>query len=102
MDVGILGVMPTCSGKLEEVCDWPRLFSNSGFGIKLSVMSCRFNVSNDWVTLRMGVGPRNPWMPTEAKRESKPKYKKDNLNGDCIVESVILACKGAKGDEVCY
>ena len=41
-------------------------------------------------------------MPTETERESNPKYKKDNLNADYIVESVILACKGAKGDEVCY
>ena len=41
-------------------------------------------------------------MHTEAKRKGKPKYKKDNLNSDYIVNSVIPACKDAKGDEVCY
>jgi ribonuclease Z len=61
-----------------------------------------FNVSKDMITQRMGVGPRNPWMHTEAKREGEPKYKKDNLNSDYIVKSVIPACKDAKGDEVCY
>ena len=61
-----------------------------------------FNVSKDKITQRMGVGPRNPWMHTEAIREGKPKYKKDNLNSDYIVKSVIPACTDAKGDEVCY
>ncbi len=61
-----------------------------------------FNVSKDKITQRMGVGPRNPWMHTEAKREGEPKYKEDDLNSDYIVNSVIPACKDAKGDEVCY
>ncbi len=61
-----------------------------------------FNVSKDKITQRMGVGPRNPWMHTEAKREGKPTYKKDDLNSDYIVESVIPACTDAKANEVCY
>jgi len=61
-----------------------------------------FNVSKDKITQRMGVGPKSPWMHTEAKSTGKPKFKKDNLNSDYIVNSVIPACKDAKGDEVCY
>jgi len=41
-------------------------------------------------------------MHTEAKATGTPKFKKDNLNSDYIVNSVIPACKDAKGDEVCY
>jgi hypothetical protein len=41
-------------------------------------------------------------MHTEAKREGKPKFKKDDLNSDYIVKSVIPACKDAKADEECY
>ncbi len=61
-----------------------------------------FNVSEDKITVRMGVGPEKPWMHTEATREGKPKFKKDNLNSELILNSVIAACKDAKGDEVCY
>jgi len=61
-----------------------------------------FNVGKDKITQRMGVGPRNPWMHTEATAQGPPKYKEDNLNSDLIVNSVIPACKDAKGDEVCY
>ena len=61
-----------------------------------------FNVSKDEIVQRMGIGPRNPWMHTEATREGKPKYKKDQLNSDFIVDSVIPACKDAKGGVVCY
>ena len=61
-----------------------------------------FNVSKDEITQRMGIGPRNPWMRTEAVRTGAPKYKEDDLNSDFIVESVIPACKDAKAGEVCY
>ena len=61
-----------------------------------------FNVSKDKITIRMGVGSRKPWVHTEAKRRGKPKYRKDNLNSDYIINSVIPACKEAKGDELCY
>jgi len=50
----------------------------------------------------MGVGPQNPWMHTEAKATGTPKFKKDNLNSELILNSVIPACTDAKGDEVCY
>ncbi|MEN8260345.1 MAG: guanitoxin biosynthesis MBL fold metallo-hydrolase GntH [Pseudomonadota bacterium] len=61
-----------------------------------------FNVSKDKITQRIGIGSGSPWVHTEAKREGKPKYKKDNLNSDFILNSVIPACKDAKGDEGCY
>jgi len=61
-----------------------------------------FNVSKDKITQRIGIGSRSPWMNTEAKSTGKPKFKKDNLNSDYIVNSVIPACKDAKGEEVCY
>ncbi len=61
-----------------------------------------FNVSKDRITQRMGVGPKNPWMHTEAKATGTPKFKKDNLNSDFILNSVIPACEDAKGDDVCY
>jgi hypothetical protein len=32
----------------------------------------------------------------------KPKFKKDDLNSNYIVKSVIPACKDAKADEECY
>lgn len=44
----------------------------------------------------------SPWVFTEAKSSGKPKYKKDNLNSDLILNSVIPTCKDAKGDEGCY
>jgi len=61
-----------------------------------------FNVTKDKITQRMGVGPKNPWMHTEAKSTGMPQFKEDNLNSDLILNSVIPACKDAKGDEVCY
>ena len=61
-----------------------------------------FNVTKDKITQRVGVGPRNPWMHTEAKSTGTPRFKKDNLNSDLIVNSVIPACKDAKPDETCY
>ncbi len=60
------------------------------------------NVSKDKITQRMGVGPRNPWMHTEATAQGPPKYKADNLNSDLIKNSVIPACKDAKAGDVCY
>ena len=61
-----------------------------------------FNVSKEKITQRIGVGSGSPWVFTEAKSSGKPKYKKDNLNSDLILNSVIPACKDAKGDEGCY
>ena len=61
-----------------------------------------FNISKDKITQRTGVGPHSPWVHTEATAQGTPKYKSDNLNSDLIVNSVIPACKDAKGDEVCY
>ncbi|MGB6000393.1 MAG: guanitoxin biosynthesis MBL fold metallo-hydrolase GntH [Thermoanaerobaculia bacterium] len=61
-----------------------------------------FNITRDKITQRVGVGPRNPWMHTEAKSTGTPKFKKDNLNSDLILNSVIPACKDAKDDEICY
>ena len=61
-----------------------------------------FNVSKDKISQRIGIGSGSPWVHTEAKREGKPKYRKDNLNSDYILKSVIPACKDAKGDEGCY
>jgi len=61
-----------------------------------------FNVSKEKITQRIGVGSGSPWVFTEAKSTGKPKYKKDNLNSDFILNSVIPACKDAKGDEGCY
>jgi ribonuclease Z len=61
-----------------------------------------FNVSKDKITQRIGVGSGSPWVHTEAKRKGKPKYRKDKLNSDYILKSVIPACKDAKGDEGCY
>ncbi len=61
-----------------------------------------FNVSKEKITQRIGIGSGSPWVYTEAKREGKPKYRKDNLNSDYILKSVIPACKDAKGDEGCY
>ncbi len=61
-----------------------------------------FNVSKKKITQRIGVGSGSPWVHTEAKRKGKPKYKKDNLISDYIVDSVIPACKDAKGGEGCY
>ena len=61
-----------------------------------------FNVSKEKITQRIGVGSGSPWVFTEAKSTGEPKYKKDNLNSDFILNSVIPACKDAKGDEVCY
>ena len=61
-----------------------------------------FNVSKDKITQRVGIGPRNPWVHTEATRKGKPTFRKDDLNSDFIKNSVIPACKDAKADEVCY
>lgn len=61
-----------------------------------------FNVSKDKITQRIGIGTGSPWVHTEAQREGKEKYRKDNLNSDLILNSVIPACKDAKGDEGCY
>ena len=61
-----------------------------------------FNVSKEKITQRIGVGSGSPWVFTEAKSTGEPKYKKDNLNSDFILNSVIPACKDAKGDEGCY
>jgi ribonuclease Z len=61
-----------------------------------------FNISKEKITQRMGVGPQNPWVYTSAKRAEKPKYKKNDLNSDYIVNSDIPACKDAKNDELCY
>ena len=61
-----------------------------------------FNVSKEKITQRIGVGSGSPWVHTEAKSKGKPKFKKDNLNSDYILKSVIPACKGAKSDEGCY
>jgi len=61
-----------------------------------------FNVTKDQITQRMGVGPTNPWVHTEATREGTPTFADDDLNSDFIKNSVIPACKDATGDEVCY
>jgi ribonuclease Z len=61
-----------------------------------------FNVTKDKITQRVGIGPKNPWVHTEATRTDKPTFMKDQLNSDLILDSVIPACKDAKGDEVCY
>ena len=61
-----------------------------------------FNVSKDKITQRVGVGSGSPWVHTEANCKGKPKFKKDNLNSDYILKSVIPACKDAKADEGCY
>jgi hypothetical protein len=61
-----------------------------------------FNVSKEKINQRVGFGPGSPWVHTEAKREGRPKYKKDNLNSDYILKSVIPAYKDAKADEGCY
>jgi len=61
-----------------------------------------FNVSKDKITQRIGIGPKSPWMHIEAVSKGTPKYKKDNLNSDYIVNSVIPACMDGKSDEVCY
>jgi len=61
-----------------------------------------FNVSKERITQRIGVGSGSPWVFTEAKSTGEPKYKKDNLNSDFILNSVIPACKDAKGGEGCY
>ena len=61
-----------------------------------------FNVTKDQITQRMGVGPTNPWVHTEATREGTPTFADDDLNSDLIKNSVIPACKDATGDEVCY
>ena len=60
------------------------------------------NVNKDKITQRIGIGSGSPWVHTEARREGKPKYKKDNLNSNFILNSVIPACKDAKDDEECY
>ena len=54
-----------------------------------------FNVSKEKITQRIGVGSGSPWVHTEAKSKGKPKFKKDNLNSDYILKSVIPACKDA-------
>ena len=61
-----------------------------------------FNVSKEKITQRIGIGSGSPWVHTEAQRTGKPEYRKDNLNSDFILKSVIPACKDAKGDEGCY
>ena len=61
-----------------------------------------FNVTNDKITQRMGIGPENPWVHVEATREGAQTYKEDNLNSDFILQSVIPACQDAEGDEGCY
>ncbi len=60
------------------------------------------NVSKEKITQRIGIGSGSPWVHTEAKRKGKPKYRKDKLNSDYILKSVIPACKDANGDEGCY
>ena len=52
-----------------------------------------FNVSKEKITQRVGVGSGSPWVHTEAKSKGKPKFKKDNLNSDYILKSVIPAYK---------
>jgi len=61
-----------------------------------------FNVTEDKITQRIGVGSDHPWVHTEATRTGKPSYKDDDLNSDFIKDSVIPACKDASGDELCY
>ena len=61
-----------------------------------------FNVSKDKITQRIGIGPGNPWVHTEATRSGKPEYMKDDLNSDYIKNSVIPPCKDAKDGEICY
>jgi len=61
-----------------------------------------FNISKDKITQRIGVGSGSPWVHTVDKQKGKPKFKKDNLNSDFIMNSVIPACKDAKGGEGCY
>jgi len=60
------------------------------------------NVTKDKITQRVGIGPSNPWVHTEAKRTGKPTFRKDDLNSDLIKNSVIPTCKDAEADEVCY
>ncbi len=59
-----------------------------------------FNVSKDKITQRIGIGSGSPWVHRDAKRKGEPKYRKDNLNSDYILESVIPPCKDAKGESV--
>ena len=61
-----------------------------------------FNVSKDKIVQRIGIGPKSPWVHTEATQTGAPKFKKDNLNSDLILNSVIPACKDAKKGERCY
>jgi ribonuclease Z len=48
-----------------------------------------FNVTKDKITQRIGIGPGNPWVHTEATRTDKPTYKQDDLNSAYIKDSVI-------------
>jgi ribonuclease Z len=61
-----------------------------------------FNVTKDEITQRIGVGPDDPWVHTQATRTDKPTFKEDDLNSDFIKNSVIPPCKDAEGDELCY
>jgi len=90
--VNVNTVLPTVDG-IRKYYDGPLVIAKD-FMV--------FNVSKDKITQRIGIGSGSPWVHTEAKREGKPKYRKDNLNSDYILKSVIPACKDAKGDEGCY
>jgi ribonuclease Z len=48
-----------------------------------------FNVTKDNITQRIGIGPGNPWVHTEATRTDEPTYKHDDLNSAYIKDSVI-------------
>lgn len=61
-----------------------------------------FNVAKDKITQRIGVGPDNPWVHTQATRTDKPTFKDDDLNSDFIKNSVIPPCTDAEGGELCY
>jgi ribonuclease Z len=60
-----------------------------------------FNISKEKITQRIGVGSGSPWVHTDATRTDEPKYKKDNLNSDYILNSVILPCEETD-DKDCY
>jgi len=85
-------VLPIVDG-IRKYCDGPLAVAQD-FMV--------FNVSKDKITQRICVGSGSPWVHTEAKSKGKPKFKKDNLNSDFILNSVIPACKDANGDEECY
>ena len=116
-----LRAKPTCSSKLEEACAWRRPLTKfrptvgyKGDAVPLAVGqwynfhdfgrrlgNAGFNVSNDKITQRMGVGPETRGCLRKPNVKASRDTKKDDLDGDYIVECFIPAWKGAKDDEAC-